>query len=240
MSKKLEALGLALIALCAFGAVSASAQAAVHWNVNGAALGAGVSESVSETVTLTKIESEPTPEVTLTVSGLYRIQCSSLKIKEGKITGPELDSAASLVFSGCVVLTTAGAATTCTVEDTGAGNVIGTIRTNATKTHLIAKTIGGVQHAYDIFEPTTGTSFVQIVIAAQSGKTCALSGTNSLAGSASVEPQTGTNATLLEGTASATVATNAGTALTYGARAAIIDGTGDASLSSGKTWGVSF
>ncbi len=119
MGKKLKVIGLAFVVVCAFGAASASAQAAIHWNVNGSALASGSEEKVSEAVTVTE-------NPVLTVEGLLRLSCTGIKINEGVIVGTSTDKAKSLSFTGCSVQNTKGETQAkCTVKSEG--GTVGTI-----------------------------------------------------------------------------------------------------------------
>ncbi len=236
MGKKLKVIGLALVVVCAFGVASASASAAIHWNVGGSELTTG-SEAVSETVTLEETELEggtKNKAATLTVTGLLRLSCTGLKIEKGKIIATSTDSASALVFTGCVVQSTAGVTQAgCTVKSEG--GTVGTIKTSTGNTSAL-KAVGS--KAYDVFTPESGTNFATVVIAKSESGSCALSGTNKVTGTAALELEVGTNNAALKGVASAATASAAGTALKYGERAAILDGHGSLTLTSGKTWGV--
>jgi opacity protein-like surface antigen len=230
---KLKGIGLAVLALAALSAVSASAaQAAIHWNVNGAALESGKSETLTETVTLEKFESETTPSLTFTVSGLFRITCTGLKITGGKITGTKTGSAANLKLSSCLVKTNTGGETKCQVKNEG--GTVGTIETVAVISEL--KEVSG--KAYDVIAPMSGTTLMTGVIGPQAGFPCALSGIYKVTGNFAEEVPIGTNEKSLAGVSSAAIATAAGTSLNMGTRSVILDYKGRKTLSSGFNWSV--
>lgn len=225
MSKQLKVVCLALMAVLAIGALSASAaQAAPKFTVEGVASG---SETLAESVTVTKFGSETTPSLTLTVPKFLNITCTGGKIKGGKITvGGETDSAESLSFTTCKVLGPNNESTVCLVKNVGGTN--GTIATGSLTSKL--KTVG--TSAYDVFTPV-GANFVEIRITE-----CALEGTYKVTGTASLKVLTSGLALTNEDEANATIAGAAETKLFFGARESFLDGKVDLSLASGRKFGV--
>jgi hypothetical protein len=152
MSKKLKVLGLALIVICAFGALSASAQAAPKWTVSGVASG---TEPITETATVTS------SKLTLTVGKFFWVTCSTLKISGGTITvGTDIGSAASLAFGGCSVDDTKGhpLPECTTIKNVGGTN--GTIKTKAVDSTLTNS--GGV--GFVEFAPASGSTLAELEV----------------------------------------------------------------------------
>jgi hypothetical protein len=226
MSKKLKVLGLALIVVCAFGAISASAQAVPKFTIEGGGSGAIRTTTVNTTST-------NGGKLTLTVKGLLWITCSSVGVEGGSVTnGTDEGSATSLKFAGCSIDNTSGVAQPlCNVKSAGAAPV-GTIETNALTATLV--NVGGVGHV--TFKPNTGT-FVEVVVG---GAECALAGTNKITGTAVAKiesPAAGTLATTVTLEASQAISEAAGDKLLYGQREAWLDGTIDLALASDANWG---
>jgi hypothetical protein len=222
MSKKLKVLGLALIVVCAFGAVSASAQAAPKFTVSGVTSG---TEKIAETAT-------PTGTLTLTVPGLLRLTCTTLKIKDGTIkVGTDENSAESLIFGGCSVDGPSGEALPgCTVKNVG--GTAGTIATSSLTSTLV--NVG--EEGYITFKPT-GTNFVEIRV---EGSPCAPEGTYKVTGTAATtieSPKPGVLQTTASIVASEAVQKAAGDKLLFGTREAFLDATVGLHLESDKNWG---
>ena len=223
MSRKIKMIGLALIAVSAFGAVSAgAAQAAPNWKI------AGAEFTGTETV-----EGEGTGALKITVpaAGLV-IECKKVVATGAEIKETFKDSASSLTASECSV----PGSPFCVVRNLGGTN--GTIATPAVKSEL--KTVGGV--VYDFFTPQTGTNFVTIVIE-KSGGGCALAtgaGGSEVTGSAALGVSAG-EAVALTGTASEAIQKAAGAEIKFGLNQAHWDLTICIKLSGlnkGKNWGV--
>jgi hypothetical protein len=220
MSKKLKVLGLALIVVCAFGAVSASAQAAPQFTV---ASGSGAINSA------TTVKSG---KLTLTVRGLLWVTCSTLVVNGGSVTsGTDSGSATSLGFSGCSIDNQLGVAQPkCTVKSVGTAPV-GTINTNALTATLV--NVGGA--GYVTFKPPASGTFVEIEVGG-----CALEGINKVTGTAvgKIEsPVPGTLQKTVSIEMSQEISEAAGDKLLYGARESWLDGTVELTLSSGGNWG---
>jgi hypothetical protein len=225
MSKKLKVLGLALIVVCAFGAVSASAQAAPKFTVEGVSSG---SEAIAPGTTVTSTT------LTLTVKNLLRITCTGLTVNGGTITvETDAGSATSLGFTGCSVDSNTGVAQPlCEVKSSG-GAPNGTINTNGVTATLV--TVAG--SSYVTFTPTSGTSFVNIEITRSE---CALATTANVTGTAVAKilnPAAGAKATNVELESSQAISEAAGDKLLFGTREAWLDGKVDLHLTSDRSWG---
>jgi hypothetical protein len=222
MSKKLKALGLALIVVCAFGAASASAQSAPKFTVSGITSG---TEKIAETAT-------PTGTLTLTVPGLLRITCTTLKIKDGTIkVGTDENSAESLVFGGCSVDGPAGEPLPgCTIKNVG--GTAGTIATSPVTSTLV--NVG--EEGYITFKPT-GTNFVSLRL---EGSPCALEGTYNMTGSIGTtigSPKPGVLQTTTSLVASEAVQKAGRDKLLVGTGEWFLDATVGLHLVSDKSWG---
>ena len=228
MSRKIKMIGLTLIAICAFGAVSAgAAQAAPNWTIEGKTLAAA---TASNTET---IEVENTESIRLTVPGItLTIECKKLATTGAEIKEEFKDSATSLTFSECKI----PGSPFCVVKNLGGVN--GTIATPAVKSEL--KTTDGV--VYDYFTPQTGVNFVTIVIE-KGGGGCALStgaGGSEVTGTVALETSIGEAVNLTAGSSEA-IQKAATAALNFGLNPAYLDTEVDFRLSGankGKKWGV--
>jgi hypothetical protein len=229
MSQKFKALGLALVVVCAFGVVSAAGAQAANWTVGGKAITS--SQAIAETALLTKVNpEEKQASSTLTVPKLgITLTCTSLKVTGGQITPTNTGSATGLDFAGCIV---ASAPNVCQVHSVGAA--VGSINTLSLAAEL--KTVTG-KGTFAVFKPT-GATFVEIVIEKIPTKTCAVSGTYAVTGSAALKVATGTSATFLEGTANEEIQTAAGVELLFGSKPAVLDAKVDLALASDANWGV--
>jgi hypothetical protein len=226
MSKKLKASGLVLLVVCAFGAVTASAQAAPKFTVSGITSG---KEAIAEAAV-------PNGALILTVPGQLRITCSALRIKHGSITvGTDEGAVEALDFGGCSVDNNAGTAVpNCTVHDSLTGFVGGTIRTNPMTATLV--NIG--EEGYVTFKPT-GTTFATIEIES-TGQPCALEGTFAVSGTSisTVEaPKAGILATTVSLVWSEAIQKAGGDKLLFGVKEAFLDGTVGLRLASDRSWG---
>jgi hypothetical protein len=224
MSSKLKVLGLALIVVCAFGAVTAVAQAAPKFTVSGITSG---KEAITE-------EATPNGVMTLTVPGKMRITCTTLTIKNGTITvGTDENAAEALDFGGCTVDQSNGTALPkCSVHDNLANPVDGTIRTNALTSTLV--NIG--EEGYVTFKAASG-NFVNIVV---TGETCPVAGTYPVAGSVNTtieSPAAGVLATTVSLTSSQAIQEKGGDKLTVGTVESFLDGTVSLRLVSDRNWG---
>ncbi len=188
MSKKLKAIAIATLAVCAVSALSASAEhAAPHWTKGGAAF-TGTAK-LTESVVLTKVVStESQPSSTLTVPGLLNLTCTSLKAKGAEIFESTKGSAEALTFEGCIV---SSLPTTCQVKSVGAA--VGTITTNSLTIKLIEPPATDA-----VFSPVTEI-VVEVRVEAKLGKSCALVGTYKIMGDIALKIETGTNAPTLGG-----------------------------------------
>jgi hypothetical protein len=223
MSNKLKVLGLALIVVGAFGAASASAQAA-QFTVEKVA--AGAKEPIAEAAT-------PTGTLTLTVPGQLRITCTTLKLKNGSITvGTDEGTVESLDFGTCTVDNNAGEAVPhCTVKDGLAGAVSGTIRTNPISATLVKI----AEEGYVTFKPESGTTFVTLVI-----EGCPLEASFPVTGTLNTTieaPKPGVLATSASLVANAEVQKAGGDAVLFKAKEAILDATVGLHLVSDRNWG---
>jgi hypothetical protein len=225
MSKKLKIMGLALVVVCAFGAVSASAQGAPKFTVSGVSSG---SEAIAPGTTVTSTT------LTLTVKNLMRITCTSLTVNGSSINvGADSARATSLSFSGCDIDSTNGVTqTNCGVKSSGTAPV-GTINTNG----LTAALVDVGTSSYVTFTPTTGISFVDIEV---TGAECAVAASTNVTGTAVAKilnPAAGALATNLELESSQAISETAGDKLLLGAREAWLDGKVDLHLTSDRNWG---
>jgi hypothetical protein len=225
MSKKLKVLGLALIVVCAFGAVSASAQAAPKFTVEGVSSG---SEAIASNATVTSTT------LTLTVKNLLRITCKKVTIGGGSVTvlGATL-TAPSISWFECDVDSNTGVTQPlCSVKSSG-GAPAGTITTNG----LTGTLVDVAGSSYVTFTPTTGTSFVNIEV---TGEECGLATTANVTGTAVAKilnPAAGVLATNVELESSQAISEAAGDKLLFGAREAWLDGKVDLHLTSDRNWG---
>jgi hypothetical protein len=225
MSKKLKVLGVVLIALCAFGAISASAQGAHKFTVEGVSSG---NEPIASAVAIT-----PTGGVlTLTVPNLLWITCSSMTVNGGSITvNSDQGSATSFSFGGCSVDNTSGAAAAgCTVKSFG--GAAGTITTGGLTATLIEVTGAG----YVTFKPT-GSSITDVVV---EGVTCLFANRYPVTGTFAMKvssPVAGVLATTVELESSQVIQERSGDAVLFGTRFAYLDGRFDLTLGSDRRWG---
>jgi hypothetical protein len=224
MSKQLKILGLALIVVCAFGAVTAVAQAAPKFTVSGVSSG---KEAIAEGAV-------PTGTLTLTVPGKMRITCTTLRIKGGTITvGTDENAAESLDFGGCTVDANSGAALpVCTVHDALASAVDGTIRTNAVTSTLV----NIAEEGYVTFKPAAG-NFVNLVV---TGEECPVAGNYSIAGSLNTTieaPKPGVLATTVSLVSSQAIQEKGGDKITIGTTEIFLDATIGLRLASDRSWG---
>jgi hypothetical protein len=158
MSKRNKVIGVALVALFAFSAIAASAQAADQWFVNGTTLPTTQTRAVKGKSGVSR----------LTTPGLgLSIVCNKDVITNAKITNVstsgvvEAHIQAQVHFTECVVKTHPGlAATTCVVHSAGAEG--GTITTNLLTGKFNTST--GAHHAHVLLAPSSGTAFVEIEI----------------------------------------------------------------------------
>jgi hypothetical protein len=223
MSRKLKVIGLSLVAVCALGAASASAQVSQFTVSSGSG-----AIATSTAVTSTNLE--------LTVTGLLNLTCTGLNVEGGSVTsGTDAGSATSLSFTGCSVDSTKGVAQTgCVVKNTG--GTAGTIATGGLTATLVKIGTAG----YVTFAPT-GTEFVNITISAASGKTCALSGAYPVTGQALVKivsPANGVLATNVELESSQAIQETGGADhLKFEGRESFLDGKVDLHLASDLNWG---
>jgi hypothetical protein len=223
MSNKLKVLGLALIVVCAFGAVTAVAQAAPKFTVlNGAG-----KEPIAE-------EAVPNGVMTLTVPGKMRITCTTLTIKGGTITvGTDENAAESLDFGGCDVDDKNGnTLPKCFVHDNLAGAVDGTIRTNP----LTSTLINIAEEGYVTFKAAAG-NFVNLVV---TGEECPVAGNYGVAGSVNTTieaPAKNVLATTVSLTSSQAIQEKGGDKLTVGTIEAFLDATVSLRLVSDRNWG---
>jgi hypothetical protein len=164
-------LGLALVAMLAFGALSAGAASAAEaprWKVKGAYLGAGASKAFTAT---------STTEVVLNGGGVIFTaptgECSQTGEIEGSAAGsPGKKKNVVLSCKKVKVLSSGGTELPqCSVKSTGAE--AGTITTNSLKGTLVwLNQTGGA--AGDLIEPTaSGTEWVKIEV---TGATCPIKG----------------------------------------------------------------
>lgn len=226
MSKQLKTIFLALMAVLAIGAVTASAaQAEPTFTVEGVA--AGTVEPIAETTLVTTVGTEYTPSLTLTVPGFFTITCTGLNVKKGTITNKTAKNAAdSLSFTTCKVLGPKNESTFCLVKNVGGTN--GTIATGSLTSTLV--TIG--TSTYDTVTPV-GVTFVELKISE-----CALEGTYKVTGTAATKVLSAGLNTYVELESNEAIAKAAGTRLFFGAREAYLDGKVDLHLVSDRNWGV--
>jgi hypothetical protein len=222
MSKKLKAMGLALVALCAFGAVSAGAAqaAAPHWTV-GTSDPLNGTKNIREVVTLLpRVTGESPVSGEVTVPGLgLTINFTSLKVMSGKIigngtiSGSNNGSAVALSFAGATVTTAPG----CVVKNVGGAN--GTINTSAVNAEL-----SGESPTYALFTPSGTTVFVEIEISkASETKSCAAAGKYKVEGTAAVQMQTNTMEEYVNGESNEAIQKASGQSLTFGKKPAYLD-----------------
>jgi hypothetical protein len=236
MTRKLKVIGLALMAVCAFAAVSAgAAQAAPQWKIEGTTLPVGTTQEV-------EISAVTTP-FTLEVVGLgINLKCTNIdgkgtinNVTTSGVTTGEDAIPAGVVFTGCEVENAPAKCQVDSTSSTGVTGAIGTITTEPVTTKL--KTVAG--EVYDVFSPPASGVFARIMISAKEGQSCAVSGNYEVKGTAA---QTlGSEAIELSSTFSAATATAAGTALTFGGKAATLTGVADFKLiktNVGKKWGA--
>jgi hypothetical protein len=257
MTKKLRLVGLAVVAVCAFGAISAGAAQAdtAHWTVNETTLGSAATETV-------KVAETNEAFLLKSASGI-EIKCTSVATTGGKIFETNKDSVEELTFSGCTV---AEAPLACQVDSTESPekgtSSFGTIKTAKTKegetikgldTNLVVKTSAAtppVASVYDIYTPTAKDTsgnlvFAYLMIAPQTGKSCPVSGnyevTGTAAGQVPVSNSPSEETVNQLNTFSPTTATEAGAALKLGTSAATLTGKASLALTganAGKRWGV--
>jgi hypothetical protein len=233
MSRKFKSIGLALMVVCAVGAVSAGAAQAAgtppNWTIAGKTLKEATANS-TETVNVT-----PTGTLALTVpaTGL-QITCTTLSAPGAEIFGEREDSATSLTFGNCSVTESPGC------EVLNKGGVGGTIATPGVKSEL--KTVGGV--VYDIFTPAEPPTFVTIVVRKKTGMSCALStgeAGSKVSGSVGASFVSNGPAVTLEGQASEAIQKASGASLKFGENPAFLSGKIDFALSGankGMNWSV--
>jgi|GEM_PF-4191951 len=218
----------ALVALLAITAVSAAAaQAAPNWTVNGTALGSGTSEGIKESATVTKFGGEAAPAIKIVFPALWTISCTTLGVEKGTITGPNLDSADALVFSGCGLEGSNGEQTVCRVTT---GGIPGTIATVPLSSEL--KRNASLE-TFDYLTPASGTSLFTLLI-----EHCGVSGEWEYEGTIAIKPEYNTNAVSLGFTGSKAIAAASGASIAIGAQTGYLQGAFDLELSSGSTWGV--
>jgi hypothetical protein len=170
MSRKLKIVGMALFAMCAFTAVSASAALAAP-NFTVTTEGGKVSTpgaGANLPLTLTKVTVAPTLEV----PGVLSLLGSGVTVEEAKITGEKTDTVKKITFTGVVV---EGLEKKCVVRGVTSADPVGSISTVPLATELV--TLGSPAIAYDTFKPEEGTLFVKIKVEAASKEvSCAVSG----------------------------------------------------------------
>lgn len=221
MSGKIKTIGLALIAVCAFGAVSAGASqaAAPNWKIT------GLNFTGTETI---KAVNVGVLKLTVPAIGLT-IECQKLAAPGTEIFGENKSSAGSLTFSECIV----PGLPDCDLYSFS--NPIGTIETVAVKSEL--KTVGGL--VYDIVTPAFGSGFVSILV--QNTSTCPLPAILKLSGSlALLKPSLGETVGLAS-TASEPIQKASGATLVLGANPAYLDGALNSTLAGvhiGTPWGL--
>jgi hypothetical protein len=235
MSKKLKIVGLALFAVCAIMAVAAgAAQATPNWTVETEGKATIPKSTESYQITLAKEEETNTVMSTLNVPGLLELKGTGIHLNGAKLFGEKFDSVESIVFTNVVV---ASASTVCQAQGATKADPVGTVTTVPLSTELV--TIGGI--AYDTFKPASGTEFVKIKITAKSGKSCPISGTQTITGSiVGTVPVTGVLSTsnplvFSEADEKAVEPTDA---LKYGTSAAYLTTTVNLKLEGDQKWGV--
>jgi hypothetical protein len=237
MSKKLKAMGLALVALCAFGAVSAGAAqaAAPHWRtatsdpLNG-------TKNIREVVTLLpRVTGESPVSTELPLPPLGILHGTGLKVIGGKITGngtiagSNTGSATSLSFTGVTVTTAPG----CGVKNVGGAN--GTINTSAVNAEL-----SGESPTYALFKPSGTTVFVEIEIFKKSEtETCAVSGKYKVEGTAALQILNPNKMEeYVEAESTEAIQKASGQSLTFGKKPTYLDAKGRIFLNPTELWGV--
>ncbi len=229
MAGKLKLICLTIVAVCAFGAVSAgAAQATPHWTVESSNPFTG-EEKLAETVTLTpRVAGESPPTIELTIPAIGTTYNSTgLTIQGGVIKGTNKLSAASMTFTGVTITKAPG----CRVRN--AGGTFGTVKTATVKGEL--GTIGSA--TYLLLSPAE-SNFVVLEVSASEGKTCPLSGTYVGIGTIALQVQTETMNTTEEMTGNQAVQEASGQIFSVGNKPMFFDATLDFSLATAKKWGV--
>jgi hypothetical protein len=206
MSRKFKSIGLALMVVCAVGAVSAgAAQAAPSWTIGSTGF------TGTETVSVT-----PKTSLLLTVPAVgLTISCTGLSAPGAEISGGNIDRVTSLKFTSCTVPGSPG----CEVLNLhGTG---GTIETPGVESELV--TVGGV--VYDIFTPAEPPTIVTIVVRKTGMGSCALAtGAAGAQVRGTVGASVANGATGLLGASSEAIQMASGRGLTFGSNPAYLDG----------------
>jgi hypothetical protein len=163
--KRIKTVGLALVALVAFGVMTAAAQAEgpFYKKTGSVRLGAGETFAVS---------GEASKAFTL-VASTDTLICEKLSLEKGELIGSATGTAGSskeiILFSGCTV---SGNGTGCEVEK-------GQIKTEEVENWLdkTNKTGTEKEHLLVGFKPASGAVFVKVKFTAPKGDKCTLSET---------------------------------------------------------------
>ena len=190
MSKKLKIVGLAVFAVCAFMAVSASGASAIPPNWTVETTGGTVSiPSAGSSIGCELMPTSTEATSTLEVPGLLTLSGKGLHVEGCALTGPETDTVKKITFTNVVV-----GNVNCQVRGLTNGDAIGTISTVPLASKLVR--IGTI--TYDTFTPEAETNglFVEIEVTPKSGVSCPVSGKYKIKGSVNATvPASGTLAT---------------------------------------------
>jgi hypothetical protein len=229
MRKNFKAMGLVLLAVCSFGAVSAAGArgAAPEFTVEG--LAAGAKAPLAENITVT-----PTGgTLSLTVPNLLQIACTEGKFDEGFIVNKTGEGTIkSLTLFGCVLQGPKGETTSCEVRG-GTPETKGQIHTLPLK---IALSTGSSGQHYMTFVEDIGELLGELRITE-----CALEGKYKLRGAIATQvlsPASGVLAATSELETSEAVQKASGKRIPFGGREMFPLGKLDIKLASGGKWGV--
>jgi hypothetical protein len=231
----LKKLGIALLAVFAFGAIAANSAFAENgfeetgatWTYNNAPLGVGVKKELkvhlAEGTTKSTLETTVAgQELDLTATGIECIECTI----ENK-TGTVATADGFLQFTGVTVTKPLN----CSVPG-------GTIKTKALTAILGMGPAGSTKDTVK-FTPQSGTTFALVEL---TGASCPISGTYKVTGTQFAESAANTGVTLTDQkiTASAAIQKSAGTAssLKFGENAATLTGSIEATIIGGGTFGA--
>ena len=167
---KIKAILTALAVVCAFSAVASSSALAAEagWMVEGKLLTAGETFAVAETTT--RVGGKY-----LLKSGNIELDCETLQIEKGFITGINKNGAKSILFSGCAALTP-----NCTLLNSSISTVPILSEATLDPPNALAAVI--------VFKPETGTVFATFKF---NGGSCAPSGVKAVVGTQAVLAPTG-------------------------------------------------
>jgi hypothetical protein len=200
-----------LLAVFAFGALTAASASALSWKVEKKELAAKATEALKETTTLAKA-------VTFAGDGI-EVTCTKLAAKKAFIEGTAGGAAEALAFTGCTV---PGFTSNCEVE-----------KKEVKTKEVTAKLEAGVKIT---FAPKSGEEFTTLKVINKSPEICEVASEYKVTGA--VTGNATKAASELKEQPLAFTATS-GSTMKVDSQAATFTGEMDLALTSAKTWGAS-